>query len=652
MKEINLRPHQPILIGRRGENEARAVVFDLTAWLADYGEGTAALLLRRPGDVDPYPGVTEREGNKIRWIVQEADILPGGYGEAQLVWFVGESQVAKTEIYRTLAEESLSGETGEVPEAESGWVEQIIAVGAAAEAAKEAAEDAAIRAEAAANSAPYVGEDGYWYEWDPDINAFVKTDYYAEGKPGITFTPNVSAEGVISWTNDGELANPEARDITGPTGKSAYQYAKEKGFAGTEEEFAIQSADLTAARKAAQDAQAAAELARDKAETAEDNAGASADAAAKSETNAATAAANAKASETNAAESERAAGVSATTATNQAAAAAEAKQDAVNAADAAGASAVEAGASAKDASDSANAAAGSATSAANSAASAEASANGVGEQLSEAKAAAATATSKAADAAASAEAAARSAEEASAAAGGGVTSFNGRNGAVRPAAGDYTAEMVGTYDKATIDQKLEEATPEGYATEQYVDAALLGKQDKLVGTVNQLVGFNADGEAVAVSKDDAVPQIGIGTVTTLAPGSSATAIITGDATAPKLNLGIPKGADGAAGADGAPGKDGEDGKDGVTPVFSIGTVETLPAGSEATASIGGTAEAPTLNLGIPKGDQGDGADIVVDTEVTADSGNPVSGGAVKSYVDSVLGMVLSEMDAMTFGEAE
>lgn len=46
-------------------------------------------------------------------------------------------------------------------------------------------------------------------------------------------------------------------------------------------------------------------------------------------------------------------------------------------------------------------------------------------------------------AAESAAAAARSAEEAASAAGGGVTSFNGRGGAVKPQKGDYTAEMVG-----------------------------------------------------------------------------------------------------------------------------------------------------------------------------------------------------------------
>ena len=97
-----------------------------------------------------------------------------------------------------------------------------------------------------------------------------------------------------------------------------------------------------------------------------------------------------------------------------------------------------------------------------------------------------------------------------------------------------------------------------------------------------------------------------------------------------------RGAGGTPGATGAPGKDGApgaDGKDGITPAIGengnwylgntdtgkpsrgengavpdiqIGTVTTLPAGSDATASIGGTAENPLLNLGIPRGADGQG----------------------------------------------
>ena len=46
------------------------------------------------------------------------------------------------------------------------------------------------------------------------------------------------------------------------------------------------------------------------------------------------------------------------------------------------------------------------------------------------------------------------------------------------------------------------------------------------------------------------------------------------------------------------------GKDGVTPNLTIGTVETLDAGTSATATITGDKENPVLNLGIPKGADG------------------------------------------------
>jgi hypothetical protein len=49
------------------------------------------------------------------------------------------------------------------------------------------------------------------------------------------------------------------------------------------------------------------------------------------------------------------------------------------------------------------------------------------------------------------------------------------------------------------------------------------------------------------------------------------------------------------------------GEDGAVPDIQIGTIETLPAGSNATASMGGTAENPLLNLGIPRGADGQGS---------------------------------------------
>lgn len=41
----------------------------------------------------------------------------------------------------------------------------------------------------------------------------------ATGPAGVTFTPSVSSEGIISWTNNGGLPNPEPTNIRGPSGQ-------------------------------------------------------------------------------------------------------------------------------------------------------------------------------------------------------------------------------------------------------------------------------------------------------------------------------------------------------------------------------------------------------------------------------------------------
>lgn len=94
----------------------------------------------------------------------------------------------------------------------------------------------------------------------------------------------------------------------------------------------------------------------------------------------------------------------------------------------------------------------------------------------------------------------------------------------------------------------------------------------------------------------------IGTVETLPADQQATASITGESPAQKLNLGIPQGKQGATGNPGAPGKDG---KNGVTPTLSAGNVETLEPDQPATASVTGEGPAYQINLGIPQGKTGE-----------------------------------------------
>lgn len=133
-------------------------------------------------------------------------------------------------------------------------------------------------------------------------------------------------------------------------------------------------------------------------------------------------------------------------------------------------------------------------------------------------------------------------------------------------------------------------------------------------------------------KPGITPALTIGTVMT---GSNASASISGTAENPKLNLILPRGETGpkgdtgpqgdkgdtgpkgADGAQGQAGKAGAKGDTGATPNLTIGTVTS---GTEAAATITGTAEAPVLNLVLPKGEKGEKGD-------KGDTGSSGSGGS-------------------------
>lgn len=86
---------------------------------------------------------------------------------------------------------------------------------------------------------PAVSEDGI-LSWSNDMgkpNPSPVKVTGADGRDGVTFTPSVSSSGVLSWTNDGGLSNPAAANIKGKDGKDGTNGAPgkkgEKGEPGT-----------------------------------------------------------------------------------------------------------------------------------------------------------------------------------------------------------------------------------------------------------------------------------------------------------------------------------------------------------------------------------------------------------------------------------
>ena len=60
---------------------------------------------------------------------------------------------------------------------------------------------------------------------------------YVPGPRGPYFTPTVSSEGIISWTNNGGLPNPQSQNIRGPQG--------EKGEKGEDGQVYVHIVDNT-----------------------------------------------------------------------------------------------------------------------------------------------------------------------------------------------------------------------------------------------------------------------------------------------------------------------------------------------------------------------------------------------------------------------
>lgn len=148
MKIVNTSPGSNLLLGRQGENKARAIVFYIGPWVETYGAGVAQLLHQRKGDHDPYPVVITQEDNEVRWVVSEVDTSLAGAGRYELHYYVGDTLV-KSSTGDTFVEGSMMFST-DPPDPYQGWFDRVEVAGSkAVEAEKKAMEAASAAAESA-----------------------------------------------------------------------------------------------------------------------------------------------------------------------------------------------------------------------------------------------------------------------------------------------------------------------------------------------------------------------------------------------------------------------------------------------------------------------------------------------------------------------
>lgn len=152
---------------------------------------------------------------------KEAAVSAKNAAEAKASEAAGSASAASTSAQNASASASQANSSAQ---AAAGSASVAASAKQAAESAKSAAQSAAesvagamdsleatIQADlrAAKESGMFDGEDGHTPVKDVD---------YFDGDDGVTFTPHISEQGVLSWTNDGGLPNPAPKNIKGEPG--------------------------------------------------------------------------------------------------------------------------------------------------------------------------------------------------------------------------------------------------------------------------------------------------------------------------------------------------------------------------------------------------------------------------------------------------
>jgi len=143
---------------------------------------------------------------------------------------------------------------------------------------------------------------------------------------------------------------------------------------------------------------------------------------------------------------------------------------------------------------------------------------------------------------------------------------------------------------------------------QYIGSAYVALQgnSNIIPTSDTAVWsvMTLKGDTGAVGETGSAGTLTVGTVTTGSAGGSVSVLNTGTSTAAVLNFTIPKGVAGNSGATGSIGNTGPTGAAGDNATITIGTITTGAPGSSATVANAGTDTAAQLNFSIPRGAQG------------------------------------------------
>ena len=230
MERIYAVAREPILLGRMGEDRAREIAFDIGGWRKTYGEGNVQLLVRRSGEETMYPAALRTEGDLVLWVVTMADVAKVGRGgECELGFVTSDGAIVKSETWETVVLPSMSCARSDAPQAEAAWLDEVRRTLAELSVLGENAREDIALSRVWAQEIAQASSDAWLSATQAEAARRAVENL---GVEAVTLASGADAA-VYKKVIDGAV-----RLIFGiPGGKSAYRYAQDVGYDGTEEEF-------------------------------------------------------------------------------------------------------------------------------------------------------------------------------------------------------------------------------------------------------------------------------------------------------------------------------------------------------------------------------------------------------------------------------
>ena len=113
-----------IHIGRQGEHLAQTIQFDVSTFLKRWPDAEFSILVRRPGEENPYIGQTSLEGDILSWIITSTETAVAGDGRIEVRAAYGD-MVAKSDLIPFRVSSSMTGHAHDPPDPFEDWVSRV-----------------------------------------------------------------------------------------------------------------------------------------------------------------------------------------------------------------------------------------------------------------------------------------------------------------------------------------------------------------------------------------------------------------------------------------------------------------------------------------------------------------------------------------------